>query len=557
MRIVLVGAISAIVVGVAGFLILTSPLTWSLTHSDRDVADNAAPNIDNGRTMFVIGDCATCHVTPGQEDVQLLVGGRAVAPDPDNKLLLGGGRVLETEFGAFHMPNISPHPEDGIGSWTLAEFTRAMREGVGPGGLLGDGKNLYPAFPYTSYQRMTANDIRDMFAYIQTLEPVASEVPEHELKFPYNIRRGVGVWRLAFLDGKASEYEPSEEIAATFSVEPEVLYRGHYLVEGPAHCAECHSPRTFIGIIPEGMRYAGGPNPEGTGYFPNVTPDETGIGFWSANSIANYLRTGVSPINKVAGGDMAAVVHNTAQISDEDRLAMAVYTKTVPSVQNPGPGVPEPNFTPEIVMLPPRAERVVELPTSGESEIASAETLYVAHAKPFYVDESSVGAPDGEDGKFLGAAELSVVARDGDKIKVRLDGWQMGGADPVIFSEQGHRIVQAVLGDAAIAAVERQAPIVDPDTGQEWSESSLEVWVESEGMTTELQELWAYSADIYNSSCSTCHALPETDHFLANQWIGNLNAMKRFTSLTDDQYRLLLAYLQNHSKDVGASEGVH
>lgn len=556
-RKVLVGGMAVIVVGIAGFLILTSPLTWSLTHPDRDVADNAAPDLENGRAMFVVGDCATCHVTPDQDNVTLMVGGRAVTTDQDNKLLLGGGRALETEFGTFHMPNISPHPEDGIGSWTLAEFTRAMREGVGPDGMLPDGRNLYPAFPYTSYQRMTANDIRDLFAFIQTLEPVAGKAPANELKFPYNIRRGVGLWRLVFLDGKPTEYEPSDLIAATPSVDPGVLARGHYLVEGPAHCVECHSPRTFIGTIPEDMRYAGGPNPEGTGYFPNITPHETGIGFWSKNSIANYMKTGISPINKVAGGDMAEVVHNTTQISDEDRHAMAAYMKTVPAVDHPGPGVPEPNYTPELVMLPTPTEKVVELPTSSASEIAAADTLYVAHAKSFYVSEDDLGTSAEEDGKFLGAAELAVLARDGDKIKVRLDGWQMSGADPVFFAEQGHRIMQAVLGDEAIATVEKQKTVVDPDTGQEWAEASLEVWIDSKGMTTELPELWQYSAEIFNSSCATCHALPAADHFLANQWIGNLNAMKRFTSLTDDQYRLLLAYLQNHSKDVGPKEGVH
>ncbi|KAB2532939.1 cytochrome C [Salipiger aestuarii] len=546
---VLVGGVSLAALGVVGFLALTSPLVWSLTHPDRDVADNTEPDLDNGRAMFVIGDCATCHVSPGAENVLLLANGRAVTPNQDDQLLLGGGRVLETEFGAFHMPNISPHPEDGIGAWSLAEFTRAMREGVGPDGLLPDGRNLYPAFPYTSYQRMTANDVRDMFAYIQTLEPVASDIPDHDLKFPYNIRRGVGVWRLAFLDGQPIEYSPSTEAAAALSVEPDVLERGHYLVEGPGHCAECHSPRTFMGTIPQDMRYAGGANPEGTGYFPNITPDETGIGFWSANSIANYLRTGISPINKVAGGDMADVVHNTAQISDADRFAMGAYMKTVPAIDKPAPGMPEPNLTPEIVMLPPSATQVPELPTSGAGEIEAAETVYVAHTKTFFIDKAAVGTADG-DGKLLGATELAVVDREDGRLKVRLDGWQMPEAERVFYAEQGHRILQAILGDASIEQVSRQESMVDPDTQQEWARSSLEVWIDDKDMSTELSALWDYSADLYNASCGTCHALPVKDHYLANQWIGNLNSMRRFTSLGDDQYRLLLAYLQNHSKDV-------
>jgi mono/diheme cytochrome c family protein len=551
-RTVLISGVSVVVLGIAGFFALTSPWMWSLTHPERDVADNQPPDIDNGRALFVISDCATCHVTPGQEGVLLLTNGRAVTPSQDDKLQLGGGRILETEFGAFHMPNISPHLEDGIGAWTLAEFTKAMREGVGPDGALPDGRNLYPSFPYTSYQHMTANDVRDLFAYIQTLEPVAGKVPDHELKFPFNIRRGVGVWRLAFLDGQPPEYTPAPEDVAALSVAPDVLARGHYLVEGPGHCAECHSQRTFMGTIPGDMRYAGGVNPEGTGYFPNITPDETGIGFWSANSIANYLRSGISPINKVAGGDMADVVHNTAQISDEDRFAMAAYMKTVPAVDNPAPGMPEPNRTPQIVMLPPSPVKQAELPTSSVIQIAEAGKLYVAHTKPFFVKQASIGTTADEDGFLLGAAELAVVSRDDGKIKVRLDGWQMTGADTVFYAEQGHRILQAVLSTAAIAEVSRQEPMVDPDTGQEWVQSSVEFWIDGEKMSSDLSALWDYSADMFNASCGTCHALPEKDHYLANQWIGNLNSMRRFTSLGDDQYRLLLAYLQNHAKDTVA-----
>jgi len=424
-RAVLVWGASAIAIGEAGFMILTSPLTWSLTHPDRAVAGAAEPDLENGRATFVIGDCATCHVTAGREGVLLLANGRAISPNQDNQLSLGGGRVLETEFGAFHMPNISPHPEDGIGDWTLDEFTTAMREGVSPSGLFGDGMNLYPAFPYTSYQKMTANDLRDMFAYIQTLEPVASDIPDHDLKFPFNIRRGIGVWRLAFLDGKPINYAPPGECQAALSVEAEILERGHYLIEGAGHCAECHSPRTFMGTIPQDMRYAGGVNPDGTGYYPNITPDETGIGFWSSHSIANYLRTGISPINKAAGADMADVVHNTAQISDADRFAMGAYLKTLPPIHNPAPGIPEPNYTPEIVRLPDVAGSMVELPTSSADEVAQAEALFVSHTKPFFVSAPSMDADGDGDGRLLGAAALEVLEQGGGKIRARLNGWQM------------------------------------------------------------------------------------------------------------------------------------
>ncbi|WP_246100368.1 c-type cytochrome [Cereibacter sediminicola] len=517
--------------GVAGFLVVTSPATWSMIHPTRDQADAGPADLENGRTIFLASDCATCHATPGQPD----------------QTRLGGGRVLDTDFGRFHMPNISPDPVDGIGNWTLAQFTRAVREGVGPDGILPDGQNLYPSFPYTSYQRLDANDVRDMYAYIMSLEPVAGQVPEHELTFPYNIRRGIGLWRLAFLDGQPL---PS---ADEDSADPHqaLLARGRYLVEGAGHCAECHSPRSFMGNVIADSRYGGGPTPDGHGHFPNISPDETGIGFWSVNAIANYLETGISPIGKKAGGDMEEVILNTAQLSREDRLAMAMYLKSVPAVDAPGPGRPEPNRTPTVVMLERPAGQAPVLPTSPVAVLAEAADVHVVTTKPLFLDPTGVGTEGAEDGKLLGGARLEVLAREGDRMQVRLDGWQAVGAEQVVYAERGQRILLAVLGDAAMAAVSRKAPEEDPGTGQPWARASLTAWVDGQGLHADLPALWGYAGDLFNSSCATCHSLPHTDRYLANQWIGNLNAMKRFTSLNDEQYRLLLAYLQNHSRDVG------
>lgn len=510
------------ILGVAGFFVLTSPITWSLTHPARDVADNSPPDLDNGQVMFVASDCATCHATPGQE----------------NHLKLGGGRALDTVFGRFYMPNISPDEKDGIGNWTLEQFTRAVREGVGA-----EAQNLYPAFPYTSYQRMTANDIRDMFAYIKTLEPVSGKAPDHALKFPFNIRRGVGVWRLFFLDG-----QPLSPMQA----ENPLLERGRYLVEGPGHCAECHSPRNFMGVIKSGMRYGGGVTPDGTGYFPNISQDETGIRFWAANSIVNYLKTGKSPINKIAGSDMAEVIENTKKLPLEDLQAMAAYLKTVPGVDHPAPGQPEPNYTPQVVMLPQKQSQNVTLPTSSASAVGNADTVYVVNTKSFYLNETTGGD---EDGKLLATAELKILDRKDNMLKVRLNGWQIDGAQAVVYALQGQRIMLAVFGDKAIAASRRGEAVVDKATDQIWYPVSIELWTDNTGLNKTKNEMWVYSADIFNKSCGVCHALPEKEHYLANQWIGNLNAMRRYTSLTPDQYRLLLGYLQNHSKDVNPKTG--
>lgn len=523
------------ILGIVGFFVLTSPLTWSLIHPKRDVADNAAPNIQNGRTIFIASDCATCHATPNQND----------------HLKLGGGRALDTNFGRFYMPNISPDKQDGIGNWTLAQFTKAVREGVGPNGIMPDGQNLYPAFPYTSYQRLTANDVRDLFAYIKTLQPVSGRAPNHELKFPFHLRRGVGVWRLFFLDGKPLS---PEKVPAAYKNEAALFERGHYLVESAGHCAECHSTRNFMGVIKSGFRYGGGPTPDGKGHFPNISQDETGIDFWAVNSIINYLKTGKSPINKIAGGDMAEVIQNTKQLSNEDLRAIAIYLKSIPGVDLPAPGQPEPNRTPNLVMLPQVNKIDVALPTSSTNKIEKANIVYAVNTKPFYLTENSSGD---EDGKLLATAKLKVLEHQGNKLKLRLDGWQMDGAESVVYALQGQRIMYAVLGDKAIKAYHRGKAVIDPETKQTWYPVSLDLWTTNEGLNVSLADMWAYSSNLFNSTCSVCHSVPKEEHLLANQWIGNLNAMKRYTSLTPDQYRLLLGYLQNHSMDVHENIGAH
>jgi mono/diheme cytochrome c family protein len=524
--------------GAAGFLVLTSPWLWSATHPARDVADAGSANLENGKFIFTAGDCATCHATPNQKD----------------RLKLGGGRALDTAFGRFYMPNISPDPKDGIGGWSLAEFTRAVREGVGPGGELPDGRNLYPAFPYTSYQRLSANDVRDLFAYIKTLQPVAGRAPAHDLAFPYNLRRGIGLWRLAFLDGRPVDDQSAAARPATaLSTQAELVERGHYLVEGAGHCAECHSTRAFTGAIAAGMRYGGGPTPDGKGYFPNISQDDTGIRFWAANSFVNYLKTGTSPLNKTAGGDMAEVIANTSALPINELRAMAAYLKTVPGVDRPAPGQPQPNRTPQIVMIPLQHHDVV-LPTSDAAEIAKADTVYVVNTKPFYLDEAGVGAKGSESGKLLATARLKILDRKDNALKVRLEGWQVDGVPSAIFGMQGQRMMVGVLDDAAIGKIER-GPKVASASGAAWSPVGLTFWIDGTGLNTGLADMWSYSSNLFNSSCGVCHSLPEPHQYLANQWIGNLGAMRRYTSLTSDQYRLLLGYLQNHAQDVRA-EGV-
>lgn len=289
-----------VLIGLAAFWVMTTPTTLAAD----DLPDHE-PDIDNGAYVFAAAGCSSCHAVPDAED--------------EEKLVLSGGLVLSTPFGEFHVPNISPDPDHGIGEWTLAEFVTSMKHGVGR-----DGEHLYPAFPYTSYQRMPVEDIIDLKAYIDTLPPSANAVPAHELPFPFNIRRGLGVWQLLYVDGKTFEPDPG--------LGP-VLNRGAYLVEGPAHCGECHSPRNIIGGIDASRAYSGGPAPVGDGRIPNITPDpETGIGGWSEGEIAELLASGFTPEFDSVGGDMAAVVQNTSQLTADDRNAIAAFLKALPPI---------------------------------------------------------------------------------------------------------------------------------------------------------------------------------------------------------------------------------
>ena len=306
-KLTLVAAAIAVVVALA-LWVLTMPATVPAA-----ALPPHSPDIDNGRTMFDIGGCASCHATPNQE------------PDKVERTRLGGGLALKSPFGTFYVPNISPDMADGIGAWSEADFVTALWKGTSR-----KGRHLFPAFPYTSYQNMALGDVRDLFAYLKTLPPVSGRVRRHDLPFPFNIRRLVGVWKLLFLHG-----EP-------FTNQTAQSDRGSYLVNGPGHCAECHSPRNFLGGIIESERFAGGPAADGKGWVPNITP--AGLGHWGddnaarkAKDIASYLGDGMNPAGDYAGGVMAEVIRNTSLLSAADRAAIADYIYSLPPRQGPKP----------------------------------------------------------------------------------------------------------------------------------------------------------------------------------------------------------------------------
>jgi mono/diheme cytochrome c family protein len=262
-----------------------------------------APNLANGLTTFNAGGCSSCHAVPGQPD----------------RSRLGGGLAIPSPFGTFYAPNISPDPADGIGRWTEAEFAAAVTRGISP-----TGAHYFPAFPYTSYQRAKVEDVRDLFAYLKTLPAVSGKVRDHDVPFPFNVRRNIGIWKLLFMDGKPFVSDAAR--SAQWN-------RGAYLVNGLGHCAECHSVRNFLGGIIAAQRFAGGPNPEGEGWVPNIT--QKGLGDWSEKDIAWFLETGEMPDGDSAGGLMVRVIRNASQLSPEDRAAIAEYIKSLPPVDGP------------------------------------------------------------------------------------------------------------------------------------------------------------------------------------------------------------------------------
>jgi mono/diheme cytochrome c family protein len=293
-----------LVIVLAGTVALA--IFWWLTAvpvSSAITAPAHAPDVANGLTTFNAAGCSSCHAVPDQPD----------------RLRLGGGLAIRSPFGTFYAPNISPDPADGIGRWTEPEFIRAVTEGISPAGY-----HYFPAFPYTSYQRAKTEDIADLFAYLKTLAPVSGKVRGHDVPFPFSIRRNIGIWKLLFMDHKP--FTPD-------SARPVSWNRGGYLVGSLGHCAECHSPRNFLGGIIAAQRYAGGPNPEGEGWVPNIT--QKGIGDWSEKDIAYFLQTGEMPDGDTAGGPMARVIKNTSQLSSQDRASIAEYLKSLPPVEGP------------------------------------------------------------------------------------------------------------------------------------------------------------------------------------------------------------------------------
>jgi mono/diheme cytochrome c family protein len=279
---------------------------WWLTIPERVQAASLpahTPDAEAGRRIFDAAGCAGCHAAKGAKG--------------DDRLRLGGGQEFVTDFGTFRAPNISPDPDVGIGRWQPVDLVNAMMHGVSP-----DGAHYYPAFPYTSYARMKVEDVLDLHAYLATLPAVSQGVAGHSLPFPFNVRRGLGLWKLLYLHPEAVVALPADA--------PEAARLGQYLVEGPGHCGECHTSRDMFGGARLAEWLAGADNPDGEGVIPNITPGEGGIGDWTEADISGSFESGFLPDFDTYGGSMVEVQENLARLRPEDRAGIAAYLKLVP-----------------------------------------------------------------------------------------------------------------------------------------------------------------------------------------------------------------------------------
>lgn len=292
--------------------------------------------IEVGRYLTLAANCAGCHTVAGGER-------------------FAGGTPMPTAFGTLYGPNITPSASHGIGTWTADDFWNAMHNGKSP-----DGTLLYPAFPYPQYTRMTRADTDAIYAYLMSRP--ASDTPSrpHELRFPYNQRWLLTLWRTMYFEAGVLEPDPAHD---------ELWNRGRYLVEGAGHCAACHTPRNRWAANDLRRGFQGAGMMDSHWHATALTNDALGLEKWSPEDIVDLLRTGSSR-HSTAAGPMAAVVSDSTQyLSDHDLGAMAAYLKSLP----PGP--------------PPRSTT-----PPSEAVMATGAKLYEQHCAQCH-RASGAGAP--------------------------------------------------------------------------------------------------------------------------------------------------------------------
>jgi len=283
--------------------VLISPVVAQAAGIDAQKFDQ----IEKGRYLTIVGDCAACHTLPG------------------SGYDFAGGRPLETPFGVLIAPNITPDPQTGIGAWTDDEFVDALKRGTGRGGTL-----LFPAMPYTYYTKVTRDDALAIRAYLNTVPAVHNSVEPDQLPFPFSVRASLRVWNALFFTPE--EHRPDSSKSAEWN-------RGAYLTDGLGHCGMCHTPKNTLGGDKTTERL-GGYNLQGW-YAPNITNDKRiGLGSWSVDDIATYLKTGHNQTTAATGLMAEEINLSTSKVSDEDLKAIAVYLKDRPGDPSKGQNPP-------------------------------------------------------------------------------------------------------------------------------------------------------------------------------------------------------------------------
>ena len=284
--------------GLAGFFLFSAPASV-----DSAAYEGLTGDAQRGEAVFWAAGCASCHAAP--------------AATGNDMLVLAGGQAFPSAFGTFMAPNISPDPTNGIGGWSLLQFANAVTLGVDP-----QGAHLYPALPYAAYNKMQPQDVADLKAFMDTLPASAEPNKPHQIGFPFNIRRSLGIWKRLFV---------TNDWVITGDLTPEQT-RGRYIAEALAHCGECHTPRNALGGLQRDNWLSGAATPDGKGKTPNITPGKLA---WSEAEIVEYLTSGFTPDYDSVGGHMAHVVENMARLPETDRKAVAAYLKLLPAVPAP------------------------------------------------------------------------------------------------------------------------------------------------------------------------------------------------------------------------------
>ncbi|HEY6645035.1 cytochrome c [Povalibacter sp.] len=288
-------------------VLLMAAGTMQHAAADAPASDSA---VERGKYLAIAGNCSSCHTT-GQGEY------------------MAGGVSFATPFGTLYSTNITSHPEKGIGSWTREQFRTSMRSGVRP-----NGEHLYPAFPYTSFTKVSDDDIDALYAYFQTVPPADWTPPENDMPFPFNQRALMGAWKALFFKEGAFTPDPKQS---------DEWNRGAYLVEGLAHCGACHTPRNMLGAEKSSQALSGGlytdKIPDGD-LMPwsavNLTSAKSGLAKWTVDDLTSYLKTGKNSFIATYGPMNEVIMNSTRHLSEADVRAMSVYIKSLPPIEHKG-----------------------------------------------------------------------------------------------------------------------------------------------------------------------------------------------------------------------------